>query len=127
MCPIQGNQIKEAQKDDEELIRIKAQTGENKAPYFRIDQYVTLWFKKRLCVPEQGHFRNTIMDEAHKFAYSIHPRATKMYVDLRNKYAAMKGMKGDVAKFIAQCDICQRVKIEHQKSSGLLQLLPIPE
>jgi hypothetical protein len=36
-------------------------------------------------------------------------------------------MKCDVAKFIAQCDICQRVKIEHQKPSGLLQPLPIPE
>jgi hypothetical protein len=36
-------------------------------------------------------------------------------------------MKGDVAKFVAQCDVCQRVKAEHQKSNGLLQPLPIPE
>jgi hypothetical protein len=124
--PILDDQIKEAQKDDEELMRIKGQTGENKAPDFRVDQYGTLWFKKRLCVPEQGHFRNTVMDEAHNSAYSIHPGATKMYVDLREKYW-WKGMKGDVVKFIAQCDICQRVKIEHQKPSGLLQPLPIPE
>jgi hypothetical protein len=79
-----------------------------------------------LCVPEQGHYRNTIMDEAHNSTYSIHPRATKMYVDLREKYW-WRGMKGDVAKFVAQCNIFQRVKIEHQKPSGLLQLLPIPE
>jgi hypothetical protein len=106
VCPILDDQIKEAQKDDEELMRIKGQTGENNAPDFRVDQYETLWFKKRLCVPEQGHFRNTIMDEAHNSAYSIHPGATKMYVDLREKYW-WKGMKGDVAKFIAQCNICQ--------------------
>jgi hypothetical protein len=62
-------------------MKIKAQTGENKAPDFRVDQYGILWFK-RLCVPEQGHFKNTIMDEAHNSAYSIHPGATKMYVDI---------------------------------------------
>jgi hypothetical protein len=114
------------QKDDEELMKIKAQIGENKALEFRVDQYGILWFKKRLCVPEQGHYRNTIMDEAHNSIYSIHPGATKLYVDLREK-CWWRGMKGDVAKFVAQCDICQWVKIEHQKSSGLLQPLPIPE
>jgi hypothetical protein len=36
-------------------------------------------------------------------------------------------MKGNVAKFVAQCDICQRVKIERQKPSGLLQPVSIPE
>ena len=35
-------------------------------------------------------------------------------------------MKGDIARFIAQCDVCKRVKAEHQKPSGLLQPLPIP-
>jgi hypothetical protein len=92
VCPILDDQIKEAQKDDEELMRIKGQTGENKAPDFRVDQYGTLWFKKRLCVPEQGHFRNTIMDEAHNSAYSIHPGATKMYVDQRKVLVEMNEM-----------------------------------
>jgi ribonuclease HI len=94
------DQINEAQKDDEELTKIKAQTRENKAPDFRVDQYGILWFKRRLSVPEQGHFRNTIMDEAHNSAYSIHPGATKMYVDIRYKYW-WRGMKGDVARFVA--------------------------
>jgi hypothetical protein len=120
------NQIKEAQKDDEELMKIKVQTGENKAQNFKVDQYETLWFKKRLCVPKRGHFKNTIMDEAHNSAYSIHPRATKMYVDIQDKYW-WRGMKGDIARFVAQCDVCQRVKTKHQKPSGLLQPLPIPE
>jgi hypothetical protein len=42
VCPILDDQIKEAQKDDEELTKIKAQTGENKALDFRVDQYGTL-------------------------------------------------------------------------------------
>ena len=35
-------------------------------------------------------------------------------------------MKADIAQFVAHCDICQRVKAEHQKPAGLLQPLPIP-
>nr|GFD31772.1 transposon Ty3-I Gag-Pol polyprotein [Tanacetum cinerariifolium] len=35
-------------------------------------------------------------------------------------------MKGDVATFVARCLICQQVKIEHQRASGLLQQLDIP-
>jgi hypothetical protein len=124
--PILDDQIMEAQKDDEELIKIKTQTGENKAPDFRVNQYGTLWLKKRFCVQGQGHFKNTIMDKDHNSAYSIHPRATKMYVDIRDKYW-WRGMKDDITRFVAQCDVCQRVKTVHQKPSGLLQPLPIPE
>jgi hypothetical protein len=61
------------------------------------------------------------MDEAHNSVYSIHPGATKMYVDIQDKYW-WRGMKGDITRFVAQCDVCQRVK-----PSGLLQSLPIPE
>jgi hypothetical protein len=60
--PILDDRIKEAQKDDAELMKIKAQTGENKALNFRVDQYGILWFKRRLCMPKYGHYRNTIMD-----------------------------------------------------------------
>ena len=35
-------------------------------------------------------------------------------------------MKGDIARFVAHCDVCKRVKAEHQKPSGLLQPLLIP-
>nr|GFC14092.1 putative reverse transcriptase domain-containing protein [Tanacetum cinerariifolium] len=34
--------------------------------------------------------------------------------------------KQDVAMFVSKCITCQQVKIEHQRASGLLQLLEIP-
>jgi hypothetical protein len=123
--PVLDDLIKEAQKDDKRLMKIKAQTGENKAPDFSVDKDGVPWLKKRLCVPEHGHYRNTILDEAHNSAYSIHPVATKMYLDLKEKYW-WTGMKGDIARFVVYCDICRRIKVEHQKPSGLLQPLPIP-
>ena len=36
-------------------------------------------------------------------------------------------MKREIAQFVAQCLTCQQVKVEHQRSAGLLQPLPIPE
>jgi len=35
-------------------------------------------------------------------------------------------MESDVAAHVALCDICQRVKAEHQRPAGLLQPLQIP-
>jgi hypothetical protein len=40
--PVLDDQIKEAQKDVEELMKIKVQSGENKVLDFRVDQYETL-------------------------------------------------------------------------------------
>jgi hypothetical protein len=36
------------------------------------------------------------------------------------------GMKQDICNFVAECDVCQCNKGEKIKSSGTLQLLPIP-
>nr|GEY58111.1 DNA/RNA polymerases superfamily protein [Tanacetum cinerariifolium] len=63
--------------------------------------------------------------EAHSSPFSVHPCSTKMYHDLK-QYFWWSGMKRDVATFVARCLICQQVKIEHQRASGLLQQLDIP-
>jgi hypothetical protein len=123
--PTLENKIREAQGSDPDLMKIHRQTGENKAPDFRVDNKGTLWYQDRICVPKEGELRQIIMDEAHNSAYSIHPGSTKMYMDLKRKYW-WTGMKGDIAQFVAHCDTCQRIKAEHQKPSGLLQPLPIP-
>jgi hypothetical protein len=64
--------------------------------------------------------------EAHDSAYSIHPGSTKMYQDLKQKYW-WYGVKKDVASHVALCDVCQRVKAEHQRPAGLLHTLKIPD
>jgi hypothetical protein len=49
-----------------------------------------------------------------------------MYQDLKQKYW-WYGLKRDVASHVALCDVCQRVKVEHQKPTGLLHPLKISE
>lgn len=36
-------------------------------------------------------------------------------------------MKREIASYVAKCDVCQRVKAEHQRPAGLLQPLQVPE
>nr|GEU58607.1 putative reverse transcriptase domain-containing protein [Tanacetum cinerariifolium] len=44
-----------------------------------------LYYLDRIWVPLKGDVRTLIMDEAYKSKYSIHPRADKMYYDLRDR------------------------------------------
>ncbi|GJX91115.1 putative reverse transcriptase domain-containing protein [Tanacetum coccineum] len=46
-----------------------------------------LYYLDRIWVPLKGDVRTLIMDEAHKSKYSVHPRADKMYYDLRDRIA----------------------------------------
>jgi hypothetical protein len=93
---------------------------------FTEDEQGIVCFKKRICVPEIEHLCQLILIEAHDSAYSIHPGSTKMYQDLKEKYW-WYGLKRDVATYVALCDVCQRVKAEHQRPVGLLQPLKVLE
>jgi hypothetical protein len=35
-------------------------------------------------------------------------------------------MRTDIAELMAKCDICRRIKAEHQRPAGLLKPLDIP-
>jgi hypothetical protein len=59
--PTLESKIREAQSSDTDLMKIRKQTGENKAPDFRMDDKRTLWHKDRICGPKEGDFRHTIL------------------------------------------------------------------
>ena len=108
------------------IKEIKESIEAGKAPEFTKDGQGTVWFRKRICVPDVEHLREMILKEAHDSAYSIHPGSTTMYPDLKERYW-WYSMKCDVAAHVALCDMCQRVKAEHQRPVGLLQPLKVPE
>jgi hypothetical protein len=112
--------------DDVRIQKIKESMKQGEAPDFTEDEQGTVWFKNRLCVPKIGDLRETILREAHNSAYSIHPGSNKMYQDIKQRYW-WYGMKRDVAANVALCDTFHRVKPEHQRPVGLLQLLKVPE
>ncbi|GJR90511.1 putative reverse transcriptase domain-containing protein [Tanacetum coccineum] len=85
-----------------------------------------IYFFDRIWIPSVGDVRKLIMDEAHTSRYSIHSGADKMYHDLRDLYW-WPGMKRDIAEYVSKCLTYSKIKAEHQKPSGLLQQLEIPE
>jgi dolichyl-phosphate-mannose--protein O-mannosyl transferase len=86
---------------------------------FRIDEAEVLWFKNCLVVPKIPELRQLILDEAHVTKFSIHPGSNKMYHDLKQIFWWTK-MKIEIARYVAKCDTCQRVKAVHFKSAGEL-------
>ena len=93
--------------------------SKGKAKGFCEDEHDTLWFEDRVYVPNDPEIRKLILQEAHDSPYSIHPGNTKMCLDLKDTFW-WTGMKKDIAEYVAVCDVCQRVKAEHQKPEGLL-------
>ncbi|MBI0384594.1 hypothetical protein JBE27_52155, partial [Streptomyces albiflaviniger] len=124
--PTLMSQIKEAQKFHESIEGIKRRMSSGKVPGFSEDEHGILWYKGRICVPAVTELKELILKEAHDTPYSIHLGGTKRYQDLKEQFW-WHGMKREIATFIAKCDICQRVKAEHQCPARLLQPLQIPE
>ena len=56
-------------------------------------------FCDRVCVPHIAELKKSILEEGHRNGLSIHPRATKMYQDLR-KLFWWPGMKKEIAEFV---------------------------
>jgi hypothetical protein len=123
--PMLEDLICKAQRLDTETAGLMEKARKEQLSDFRTYEEGILWFKNRLCVPK-GEAREVLLDEAHNSAYSIHPGTTKMYLDLKTRYW-WRGMKKEIAQYVARCDTCQQTKAEHQKPAGLLQPLPVPE
>jgi hypothetical protein len=83
-------------------------------------------FKQRLWVPSNRELRDEILSEAHKSQFAIHPGSTKMYCDVKRRFW-WPGLKLDIATYVSECLTCQRIKAEHQRPSGMLQHIEIPQ
>ncbi|WVZ81169.1 hypothetical protein U9M48_028580 [Paspalum notatum var. saurae] len=64
--------------------------------------------------------RKKILDEAHTSMFTMHPGSNKMYQDLKQKFWWTQ-----IAKYVSECDMCQRIKADHLKPTGMLQPLAL--
>ena len=93
---------------------------------FTQNQKGLICYKNRLYIPNVETLKREILDEYHKHPYAGHLGYHKMLTYLK-KNLFLRGMKRDVAEYIARCMECQLVKSEHQHPAGLLNPLPIAE
>ena len=120
------NDIRVAQKSDPFLkTQIEViESGGNSNFEIGVDGILRL--NGRICVPNVPEIKKVILEEGHRSSLSIHPGATKMYQDLKTMFW-WPNMKQEVNEFVYKCLVCQKSKIEHQKPSGVLQPLEIPQ
>src|SRR3954453_2449174 len=114
--PTLEDQIIVAQRRSQGVRRIKENIASGVAKYFSTDSKGTVFFGDRLVVPKNKNLRQLILKEAHDTPLSIHPGSTKMYRDLSQRNCT-----------VHECDVCRRIKAEHQRPAGTVQPLPIPE
>ncbi|WVZ80839.1 hypothetical protein U9M48_028285 [Paspalum notatum var. saurae] len=110
---------------DKAIAHIQDGINEKKKACFKLDEEGVLWFKNRLVVPKDMELRKKILDEAHTSMFTMHPSSNKMYQDLKQKFWWTR-MKWEIAKYVSECDVCQRVKADHLKPAVKLQPLAIP-
>ena len=113
------NQVQEAQKSDEKFFAIVIQNRMGRETEFSVNEDGFLYYRDRVCIPNDNELKKSILEEAHCVSFAIHPGSTKMYQDLKTSYW-WSGMKKDVKDFVTKYVVCQKVKVEHQIPSGLL-------
>ncbi|XP_071921774.1 uncharacterized protein [Coffea arabica] len=117
--------IKEAQTEDPIVQKWVENVKKGEIPDFNLNPKGILKFKNRIVVPNDENLKREVLEEVHRSKYIINPGSNKMYQDLRQLYWWDR-MKRDIAQYVRTCLVCQQVKAEHQKPSGLLQPLEIP-
>ncbi|XP_009611552.1 uncharacterized protein [Nicotiana tomentosiformis] len=122
LCVIERPIVKEAQQ----IARQGEGVLSGKIKNFALDENGVIRLDGRLCVPNVEVLRRAIMIEDHNFRYSIHPGSTKIYHDLMDVYW-WNNMKRDIADYVLRYLNCLQVKAEHQRPSGLAQVIEIPE
>ncbi|GJZ75034.1 putative reverse transcriptase domain-containing protein [Tanacetum coccineum] len=116
-----SERILKAQLEAVKQENVKAENlGRLLKPIFKIHSDGIRYFENRVWLPLFGGLRDLIMHESHKSKYSIHPGSDKMYQDLKKLYW-WPNMKADIATYVSKCLTCAKVKVEHQRPSGLLQ------
>ena len=106
----------EAQKNDEKISAIVNQSREGKETEFIVNEDGFVYYRDRVCVPNDDEVRKSILEVAHRGSFAMHPGNTKMYHDLKTSYWWF-GTKRDVSEFVTKCMVCQKVKAKHQVPS----------
>ena len=85
-----------------------------------------LYYKNYVYVPGVPGLREEILAHFHNSKEGGHSGWLRTYVRIKH-FFYWEGLKNEVKKLVAECDICQKVKYDQRRPMGLLQSLLIPE
>jgi hypothetical protein len=88
-------------------------------------QHGLLLHRGRIVVPIDDELRRRLLFECHNTPVGGHAGQFRTYKRLTNMFF-WQGVRKDVQRYVAACDVCARAKSDSLRPAGLLQPLPIP-
>ena len=76
----------EAQKSDEKISAIVSQNREGKEIEFSVNEDGFLYYRDRVCVPNDDELKKSSLEKAHSRSFAMHLGSTKMYQDLKTSH-----------------------------------------
>ncbi|XP_042969094.1 uncharacterized protein LOC122301779 [Carya illinoinensis] len=120
------DKIREATRLDAralEIIELLDAQGQGVVNYKVRDGLI--FYKNYVYVPNVPNLRDEILNHFHNSKEGGHSGWLRTYIRLKH-FFHWEGIKGDVKRLVASCDICQKAKYDTRPEAGLLQPLPIP-
>lgn len=113
-------------KDPElNLIKEKVLSGDDNTNGYVIDGE-HLFYKGRIVLPRTSKWIPQLFNEFHCGVIGGHEGILKPYQSMAGELYWL-GMRHDIAKFVSECEICQRNKYSNMLPGGLLQPLELPD
>ena len=66
-------------KNDEKISVIVNQSREGKGTEFIVKEDGFVYYRDRVCVPNDDELKKSILEQAHSGSFVMHPSSTKMY------------------------------------------------
>lgn len=85
----------------------------------------SLWYNDCLYICKESQLKQKVLLELHTYPIGEHSGFLKTYHRVKKEFF-WEGLKNDVQRFVEECLVCQKNKVEMVKTLGLLQPLKIP-
>ena len=85
-----------------------------------------MYFRHRLCIPNNKDLKNSILREAHDIPIAGHAGYIKTYALMHQSFY-WPGMKRDVLQYVVRCLTCQKIKAKHVKYPRKLHPIEAPQ
>ncbi|KAI9157842.1 hypothetical protein LWI28_028922 [Acer negundo] len=121
------DRIKKAMQFDARTVEILKKLEDHEGGVERFSyKNGLLYYKNYVFVLGVPGLREEILAHFHSSKKGGHSGWLRTYVRIKH-FFYWEGLKNEVKKLVAKCDICQKVKYDQRRPIGLLQPLSIPE
>lgn len=125
--PVWMQRVIEGYTDDPQAQQLPTELAvhpENAKGYSLVEGLIR--YKGRVWLGTNTLAQNHVMQALYSSAVGGHSGALATYHRIKAIFA-WPGMRNAITQFVQSCSVCQQAKVEHVKTPGLLQPLPIPD